>query len=103
MKVDWEKLRKQIPSEVHLKRGVHYEVLWVESLKDCVGEMRPGTKQIVLELGHTDKQTVHTYFHELAHAISEEYGLNLTETQVLKFEESVYYLLKSDNLLKGKK
>jgi hypothetical protein len=58
MKVDWEKLRKQIPSEVHLKRGVHYEVLWVESLKDCVGEMRPGTKQIVLELGiPTNKQS----------------------------------------------
>lgn len=101
--INWEKLRKEIPTRVHLKRGVYYEVVWIESFKDCVGETRPDTRQIVMEMGHSDKETVHTYFHELAHAISCEYDMKLTETQVLKFEQSVYYLLKENNVLKGNK
>jgi Zn-dependent peptidase ImmA (M78 family) len=105
MKTDWGKIRRQIPARVHIKRGVYYEVVWIEKdreKQDWVGITRLDTKQIVMELGHSDKETVHTYLHELAHAVSHEYDLGLTETQVLKFEKATYYLLKSDNLFKEK-
>jgi Zn-dependent peptidase ImmA (M78 family) len=105
MKVDWDKLRKSIPSRVHVKRGVYYDVLWIEKNReqqDWVGITQLDTKQIIMELGHSDKETVHTYLHELAHAFSHEYELGLTESQVRRFEKATYYMLKSGNVLKGK-
>jgi len=104
MTVNWTKIRKQIPSRVHVRRGVFYEVVWCEqnAMPGCIGQTRPDTKQIVIEMGHSDKETVYTYLHELAHAFSIEYEIGLTESQVLKFEKCIYYLLKENNVLKGK-
>ncbi len=102
MLIDWENLRKNIPTKVHLRRGVHYEIVWIDHdpSRNCVGETRYATRQIILELGHSAKETVHTYLHELAHAVSGEYEIGLTESQVIKVEQSFYYLLKENNIFK---
>ena len=102
MKVNWTTLRRRIPNRVQLKPKVFYEIVWVskDDKAPNVGETRPDNRQIVLELGHSDRETVHTYLHELAHAVSCEYELGLTESQVLTMEKSIYYLLKPENLFK---
>lgn len=72
-----------------------------EASRGLVGETRFDTRQILIELGHSAKQTVITYIHELTHAFSGEYDLGLTETQVLKIENTIYYLLKHNNLFRA--
>lgn len=102
MLIDWERLRNKIPNKIHIRRGAHYEIVWTEkdAERGIFGETRFNTRQIVMELGHSAKETVHTYLHELAHAVSAEYEIGLTETQVRKFEQAVYYLLKDNNIFK---
>jgi hypothetical protein len=102
VKVDWEKLRRAIPPKVHLGRGIHYEVCWLDKNdeRDLLGETRFDVRQIVIRLEMSAKDTVVTYLHELAHAVSGEYELNLTETQILKLEAAFYYILKSSNVFK---
>lgn len=103
--IDWAKLKKKIPSKVHLRRGVYYEIVWMskDENRKTVGETRYDTRQIAIQLEQSDKEAVHTYLHEIAHAISGEYDIGLTESQVIKFEQAVYYLLKENNIFKGLK
>jgi hypothetical protein len=106
-RVNWKKLKSQIPPRVRIgKRDV--EIVWISDFKNDaqVGEARfehDVPFQIVLRLDETDKETVHTYLHEIAHAISGEEEMGLTEGQVEKFENSLKYLLKPGNVFKGKK
>jgi hypothetical protein len=62
--------------------------------------MRPDDKQILIEQGNKPKLTTTTYFHEVAHAFSHEYDIGLTETQILKIEKALHYILKEGNILK---
>lgn len=97
----WTKFRAQIPIKVQVKSRVFYEVVWVEAFPDdCVGKTDYEKRQIILKLGQTNKETVLTYLHELAHAISGEYDINLTENQVQGIEKSLYYVLKDANIFK---
>jgi uncharacterized protein YpuA (DUF1002 family) len=74
----------------------------VDSFVDesVLGETRFDPKQIVIKDGQAPKDKVHTYIHELLHAISEEYEVNLTENQVRALERALYYVLKSDNVFR---
>lgn len=101
-KVDWKKLKRKIPHRVQLGHTVHYEVVWADSFVDphTMGETRFDSRQIVIKKGLTPKMTVVTFLHEVAHAYSYIYNLNLTETQVLNMEKGFYYLLKNGNIFK---
>ena len=44
------------------------------------------------------KLTVETFLHECAHAFSEEFGLGLTENQILGMEHIIPYILKKGNI-----
>jgi len=104
--VNWKKLLKSIPHRVQISRKGFYEILYVDSFLDesTVGETRLDKKQIVLKDKQTPKESVHTYIHELLHAISDEYEVNLTENQVIALERAIYYVLKSNNVFrKGRK
>lgn len=102
-RVDYKKIIKQIPHRVQLGAKIFYEVLWVESFPDpkVMGETRFNPTQIVIKKGMKPKETVITFFHELAHAYSSECDMNLTESQILKFEKKLYYLLKDNNILQN--
>jgi len=93
--INWKKVKQSIPHRIRLKNKVFYEVLYVDDFKDgkTLGETRFNEKQIVLLKNLSPKIMVSTFFHELLHAISFEYNVDLTETQVLNFENSVGYLL----------
>lgn len=90
---------------MQLTRKSYYEVLYVDAFvqEDVLGETRFDRKQIVLKDNQRPKEKVHTYIHEILHAISEEYDVNLTETQVRALEKALYYVLKSDNIFRKAK
>jgi hypothetical protein len=103
--VNWKKLTKLIPHRVQVTRKSFYEICYVDSFVDenVLGETRFDRKQIVIKDGQHPKEKVHTYIHELLHAISAEYDVNLTETQVRALERALYYVLKSDNVFRKAK
>lgn len=100
--VNWKSLVSRIPASVAVSRKDTYEVLFSKDLKQNVGETRisPHHKQIVIQIGLNNKQTIITYIHELLHAVSETYDVGLTENQILKLEKAFYYILKSGNIFK---
>lgn len=101
--VNWKQLRKNIPNRVQVNRNVFYEVLWIDEFKDgqTLGETRFHERQIVIINGLSAKKAVTTYLHELAHAVSMEHEVDLTENQILSLESSFYYVLKSGNVFGG--
>lgn len=100
--IDWRKLLKRIPNTVTVKKSHSFEVVWTTEFKDThiVGMTRFEPKQILLKTGESNKETVHTYIHELIHAVSDAYDVGLTESQVLKLEKALYYLIKPNNIFK---
>ena len=100
--VNWKKLAKKIPNKVQLSKRGEYEIVWVDSFKqdDVVGETRFDRKQIAIKDKMSPKNTVITYLHEVAHGLSAEHEMQLTENQILSLEKGLYYLLKDGNLFK---
>lgn len=97
--MDWKYWLKRIPNKIQIKRKRFYEVLWADEFAHY-GETRFDKSQIVLALGQVPSETVHTYLHEVLHAISAEYDADLTERQVRALEKALYYVLKAGNLFK---
>lgn len=115
MAINWKKLRKNIPNKVRVKARHHYEVLWSDEFwwddktgKKTFGitrtyeDKKTSPDQILLNKKQSDKETLHTYFHEFIHGISEHYDLNLTESQVEKLEQSFVYIYEFFLTLEGK-
>lgn len=95
--VKWKKLRNAIPSQIQIKKGVVYEVAWIKEFpsdSEIMGETRLSDKLILINTNQSDKEAVHTFFHEVLHAFSDENGAKLTEKQVQKMEKSLYFLIK---------
>lgn len=103
-KFAWSFFKRRIPHTVQIRNKISYEILWAEQMvtPDNLGETRFNERQIIIKRGMTDKLTVVTYLHELLHALSYEYDINLTESQVLACEKFFLYILKNDNIFKGK-
>lgn len=101
--IRWKDFVQKIPSNVQISRKGKYEVVWSDTIKnddDVLGETRFDPKQIVIKTSQSPKEAVHTYVHEILHAISEEYHVGLTETQVRKLEKALHYVLKEGNIFK---
>lgn len=94
--ISWKRLRKNIPSAVKVKRAL-YEVLWSQEhvSGQNYGETRFNPKQLIIYDDGNAKETVHTFFHELLHAVSHEYEINLTEQQVQKLEDALPVLIET--------
>lgn len=105
MKVDWKKYARSIPDRIQVGPKAYYDILWTENFdgKPYCGTTSFDPKQITLKMGMSPKLTVVTLLHELAHAVSFEFDVNLTENQVLGIEKAFYYALKPDNVFKFKK
>ena len=102
MNVNWKSLFKRIPVSIQLTRTIKYVITWTRSdpSLDHIGRTHTDTKQIVVNMDLKPKMAVHTYIHEVIHAISEEYEVGLTEKQVLALEKALYFILKKGNLFK---
>lgn len=105
MKHSWKKYAKNIPPFIRVNKKQKYEVLHTIDFKDgnTRGESRLDTKQLVLLKGQSAQDTVSTMFHELLHIYSDEFGANLTESQVLALEHALPYVIEFVNVLNGDK
>lgn len=93
--ISWKRLRKNIPKSVKvLKRA--YEILWTDDLVSGSnhGETRFDPAQIVLHNSPNSKEVTYTFMHEFFHAVSYEYDIGLTESQVLKLEKALPDMIK---------
>lgn len=101
--INWKKLHKNIPSSIKIGKST-YEILWVQEFhKDehQLGETRfNDIKQIVINLNQPIKEAVHTYWHEVIHAISVEFNVGMTENQVRSFEKSLKTIIEPGNMFK---
>jgi Zn-dependent peptidase ImmA (M78 family) len=105
MKHSWKKYKNNIPHRVKVNRLKDNEILYTDDFKDgkTRGEARLHLNQILLLNGQSPKDMVHTLYHELLHVWSEEFGANLTESQVLAMEHSLPYVIELVNTLNGVK
>jgi hypothetical protein len=97
MKTDWKKKARNIPSKVAIAPKVSYDITFQKEIVDTVGNHLCGftdlnNKIITVRMGMSPKLTVETFVHEVFHAFSEEFELNLTEKQVLGLEKIIPYL-----------
>lgn len=102
-RINWKKLVKKIPSKVQIAPKVFYDVVWQKEIVDTKGNHLYGlsdltNKVITIKMDMPAKLTIETFAHEILHSFSEEYGLGLTENQVLKMEHAVPYILKKGNI-----
>ena len=90
-----------IPSHVRTTSKRDYEVTYIDQFKDVdqLGECRQDPPQIVIKSGQTSKEELSTGIHEILHALSFDYDINLTETQVLKLEKALLNLLRLNKLI----
>ena len=114
MRPNWKKLKSLIPNRVRVKARYYYEVLWSDEFwfdektnKKTYGITRTypdkaSPDQIILNKNQGGKETVHTYWHEFLHAVSEHYEVKLTETQVEKLEKALPYFIEFVLTLTGK-
>jgi hypothetical protein len=96
----WSNYYKRIPNVVKIGNE-NYHIYWVDGFpnRNLLGETKFSThRSITINLNQSIKETVHTYWHEVLHAISEEFEANLTEKQVLALEKSLRFILKRGNL-----
>lgn len=84
--------------KVKVKAGINYGVLLFTSKKyqgEC-NKYPDGRREILLNENLNDKQFKLTLIHEVLHALSFEYDIKLTETQVRKLEVALAYLVKNN-------
>ena len=93
-RINWKKLKVNIPNKIHTAPRSFYEVLYIDGFhsdkedgRKTFGETRFDPQQIVINSKQDPKELIHTLWHEVAHALSEEYGTNLTENQVISVEK----------------
>lgn len=92
MKVNWNKLRKNIPERLRAGRRNIFSIIWVDHYESPTGvPLAGGTnfnpkKEILLNPAFNDNEVIHTLFHEYLHALDWVHDMKLTETQVEKLE-----------------
>lgn len=100
--MNWKKWKSRIPAWVVINTYRWFQVAWVDRFFDGshVGEMNPEHNQILIHKKLSDKLTVETYIHELLHAVSDEYDVDLSEQQILKLEKAIPKMLEKGNVFK---
>lgn len=90
-RIDYRRLVKNIPHQVWIKAKTSFEVLFSDTIRtddNVLGETRFDPRQIIIKNGQSNKEMIHTLWHEALHAISDETEANLTETQVRALEKA---------------
>ena len=93
----------KIPSEVRIKRGVYYRIVWQKVIgndPECYGLCDPAEQTITLKLGMSDTEIAKTFIHEMIHAIEAEYEEPIPHRTVYALEEGIYKILKLNRWLK---
>ena len=101
--INWKRYYKLIPASVKIGKST-YEILWCDEFpkdRKQLGESRfDESKQILININQPIKEAVHTYWHELIHALSFEYEADLSEAQVKALEKGLKNLLTDGNIFR---
>jgi hypothetical protein len=100
--LNWKKLKSLIPNKVHVGPKTYYNVFFLNHFEGFYGQTDFDKKEIHLDSGLSDKETILTYIHEYFHALSFEHSIDLTENQCRALEKTIPYLLKDNNLFPEK-
>lgn len=93
----------KLPNRIRITSRIDYEVLVSNCINDeesfVFGECRHDEKQIVINPDQSKTEALKTLIHEALHAVSFEYDIDLTETQVSRLENGLWKVLKLNKLL----
>lgn len=109
MRLNYKKLKKNIPNKIRTAPRKKYDVLWMmEKELTSNGNLVSGrtyndTREIVLNTEQSEKESVLSFFHEFIHALSNDHYINLTEPQVIALEKSFPAIRELVLILEGKK
>lgn len=82
---------KRLPKKLKVRNKV-YKVRFVEELDDGklagLCDFEDQEIHVATDFGYNESES--TLLHELLHAISHEYGFDLSENKVLSLEEAIY-------------
>lgn len=80
--------------KVRITSKVSYDVLSSTCIEPDLGRCDPNTRQIIINPNQSDKEAELTFLHEIIHAVSFEYEIELTESQVVLLEKGLSKLFK---------
>lgn len=101
-RIKWAELVSKIPHKVSISSTRAFEVSWVDTFDnvDIDGMTHFDPDRIIIRSNQSSSETVKTYLHEILHAVSDEYTIGLTETQVIQLEKALSTILKPGNVFK---
>jgi Zn-dependent peptidase ImmA (M78 family) len=94
-------LRKEFPREIQVKEGIWYKIRFIRGLntRGFNGKTYEGlcwgapSREIWISTGQSPKLRLHTYFHELGHAIEFEYGIKVKHKDIDVIGEAMGYIV----------
>jgi len=91
----------KIPSKICVKKGVIYEVVYVDEIESnpdlmglCRDKKESRQRQILLKKGMSQKDTWQTFIHELLHVLEFEHKIKISHKLIDKLEAPIFQLLK---------
>lgn len=91
----------KIPSKICVKKGVEYEVVWVDEIESdpslmglCRDKGEARQRQILLKKGMSQKDTWQTFIHELLHVLEFENRIRISHKLIDQLESPIFQLLK---------
>lgn len=91
----------KIPSKICVKKGVEYEVVWVDEIESdpslmglCRDKKEARQRQILLKKGMSQKDTWQTFIHELLHVLEFENRIRISHKLIDQLESPIFQLLK---------
>jgi hypothetical protein len=96
-----EGLPMKIPTKICIKKGIEYEVVYVDEIESnpnlmglCRDKKETRQRQIVLKRGMSKKDTWQTYIHELLHVIEFEFKIKISHKLIDQLEAPIFQILK---------
>lgn len=104
-RIKWVDLVSKIPHKVSVSPKRYFEISWVDTFDnpDVDGMTQFHPDRIIIRNSQSSSETIKTYLHEVLHAVSDEYTIGLTETQVIQLEKALSTILKPGNVFKETK
>lgn len=90
----WPPRKKDYPKELLVKDAI-YTIHFQRKLnaRDDLGLCDSSVKKIHIKLKQNLNETLHTFIHEVLHAIEEEYGFEIEHKIIHKLEEPLARLI----------
>lgn len=94
-----KKTKLKLPDEVKV-RNETYRILKAKGVllddPECVGYCDPEHRVIAINVEQTEKQQLRTFIHEILHALSDEFNIDIKHKSIYKLEKAIYRFIKDN-------